>query len=115
TPAAPRRVFIEGDNLRLLDLKDGRPSSDLVFLKRLNDPVARRRWHIAEAGAALSAGQWFAAAHHLGQLHLLADPADDLAVLRVRYLRARTLQHAADAKALEASARRPATQAADEH
>src|SRR5262249_37471352 len=98
----------------LLDLRDGRPSSDLVFLERLNDPVARRRWHLAEADAAGSAGQWFAAAHHLGRLHQMADPADDPAVLRLRYLPPRTLQHAARAKALEAAARRPANQAADE-
>jgi hypothetical protein len=114
SPDRSRRVFIEGADLRLLDLRDGRPSSDLVFLKRLNDPAARRRWHSAEADAALSAGQWFAAAHHLGQLHQMADPADDLAVLRVRYLRARTLQHAADAKPLLAGARRPAAQASDQ-
>jgi hypothetical protein len=114
SPDGSRRVFIEGADLRLLDLRDGRPSSDLVFLKRLNDPAARRRWHVAEAAAAGPAGQWFAAAHHLGQLHRMAGPADDLAVLRVRHLRARTLQHAADAKPLLAGAKRPASQAADE-
>jgi hypothetical protein len=63
----------------------------LVFAVRLNDPVLRRLWHQTEAAAAEKNGAWFAAAHHLAQLHRMADPADNLAALRVRFLRARTL------------------------
>src|SRR5262249_26267838 len=114
SPDGRLRVWADGTAVRAVRTEDKRPSSDLVFLKRLNDPVARRLWHHAEADAALSAGHWFAAAPHLGQLHQMADPADDLSVLRVRYLRARTLQDAADPKPLLAGAQRPAGQATDQ-
>jgi WD40 repeat protein len=114
SPGGRLRVWADGMAVRAVRTDDRRPSSDLVFLERLNDPAARRRWHHAEADAALSDGHWFAAAHHLGQLHQMAGPADDLAVLRVRYLRARTLQYAADPKPLLPGAQRPAAQASDQ-
>ena len=53
--------------------------------------MLRRLWHISQSDAAESRGDWFAAAHHLGQLHQLADPGDNLAALRVRRMRVRAL------------------------
>jgi WD40 repeat protein len=43
SPDGSRRVFIERYVLRILNLKDGRPSSDLILLERLNDQAARGR------------------------------------------------------------------------
>ncbi len=70
--------------------RQSRIRSDLVFAKQLNDPVLRRLWHLSEAANAEKRREWFAAAHHLRQLQLMADPADNLPALRVRDLRARS-------------------------
>jgi WD40 repeat protein len=114
SPDGALRVRADGVTVRVVRADDQRPPSELVFLRRLTDPSARRRWHHAEADAAWAAGHWLAAAHHLGQLLRRADPADDPSALAVRCLRARTLQHAADAGPLRAAASRPPAQATDE-
>ena len=106
SPDGQLRIWADGNLVRCVRADDHRPSSDLVFLARLNDQAARRRWHHAQADASTANGSWFAAAHHIVQLHNMADPVDNLHALRVRYLRARTLQYTADAGALAASAKR---------
>jgi hypothetical protein len=113
SPDGKLRIWADGNTVRAARTDDRRPPSDLVFLERLNDPAIRRHWHKAEADDATSAGHWLAVAHHLGQLRQMVDPADDLSALRVRYLRARTLQHAADVKPLLDAAQRPPDQAGD--
>ena len=70
-------------------------------------------WHRREVADAEWSGQWFAAAHHLAHLHQIADAADNLSALRVRYLRARTLYHTADAKSLQAVTAKRKTEQAD--
>ena len=65
----------KGKGVRNLSSSDDqRPSSDLVFLKQLNDLDARKRWHRQEADADEKAAHWFAAAFHLRQLIVLAEP-----------------------------------------
>ena len=104
----------DGASINVVRTTDKRPRSSLVFLDRLNEPVSRRLWHAAAADGAESEGEWFAAAHHLTHLHQLADAADNLVALHVRLLRARTLEHAVDAKPLLANARQPAERATAE-
>ena len=50
-------------------------STDLDFLRQLNDVPARLRWHRTEAADSETKQQWFAAAFHLRQL-LAAKEAD---------------------------------------
>ena len=57
--------------------------------------------------------QWFATAHHLNQLRLLAYLQDNPAVLAVRRLRALTLLDAAVAKPLLAATAKPPADKAD--
>ncbi len=82
SPNGTRRVFIEGADLRVVDLKDARPLSDLVFLRQLNDVPARLRWHRAEAADSEKKEQWFGAAFHLRQL--IAAKEADSAQLKIR-------------------------------
>ena len=78
------RAVAEGNSVRVFRVGDDRPSSDLVFARWLNDSRQRLLWHRVEAADAEQAGQWFAAAFHLGQLLLLADPADNAVALAAR-------------------------------
>jgi hypothetical protein len=77
SPDGARRVVVVGFDLCVLDPKDTRPWSDLVFLKQLNDQPARLRWHREEADASEKVGQWFAAAFHLRQLIAGKEPDAD--------------------------------------
>jgi WD40 repeat protein len=113
SPDGTRRAFADGDLVCIIELKDPRPPSDLVFLKLLNDPIRRLLWHRAEAFAAEAQGKWFAAAHHLAHLLRLADAADNPSGLRVRRLRAVTLLHASDAESFLAAAPTQLTNPAD--
>jgi hypothetical protein len=112
SPDRRLQIRAAGDTVVVQRADDSRPPSDLVFGSRLNDPRMRLLWHRGEALQAEQSAQWFAAAHHLGQLLLLADAQDSAAALRVRRLRALTLAEVADAKAPQAAAKRPADKAA---
>ena len=79
------RIWADGTLVRCVRTDDKRPSSDLVFLRQLNDIPARLRWHRAEAAASEAKHQWFAAAFHLRQL--LAAKPDDTEQLRERLKR----------------------------
>jgi hypothetical protein len=75
SPDGARRAFIDDGNIRVVDLKASRSSSELVFLAQLNDVPSRLRWHRAEVADSEAKQQWFAAAFHLRQL-LAANPSD---------------------------------------
>ena len=112
SPDGTLRIWADGTTVRAVLTDDQRPSSDLVFAARLNDKPALLRWLRSEAADSEANQQWFAAAHHLHQLQLLADAQDNTTVLAVRRLRVLTLLDAADAKPLlAATAKRPADKA----
>ena len=112
SPDGQLRIWMSGGFVRAVRTNDNRPSSDFVFAAQLNSVPALLRWHRDEAADSEAKHQWFAAAHHLHQLRLLAAPQDNPAVLAVRRLRALTLLDAADAKPLLAvTAKRPADKA----
>ncbi len=68
SPDGSLRATAVGNSIHVLRTADDRPSSDLVFLSRLNDEAARLRWHRHEADSSEKARQWFAAGFHLRQL-----------------------------------------------
>jgi WD40 repeat protein len=87
--------------IRVVRIDDKRPAAAVAVAAALNDPVRRARWHCDQIASAEQGGQWFATAHHLAQLHQAGDAAEDLSALRLRYLRARTLHHAEDARPMQ--------------
>jgi WD40 repeat protein len=68
SPDGALRVTMTGKTISVVRTDDSAPSSDLVFLSQLNDPIRRLRWHRNEADAAERGSEWFAAAFHLRQL-----------------------------------------------
>ena len=71
-------------SIRVIRTDDNRRSSDLIFLKQLNDLDARKRYHRHEADDDEKAGHWFAAAFHLRPLIALAEPDADKLTARLK-------------------------------
>ncbi len=73
--------------VKLWDIATGHDekSSDLVFLARLNDVPARRRWHRSEAAENEAKQQWFAATFHLRQLIAAKDADADQLKIRLNH------------------------------
>ena len=90
SPDGQLRIWAGSIFVHAVRTDDRRPSADLVFAERLHDKSALLRWLRVEAADSEKKQQWFAAAHHLHQLRLLADAGDNPAVLAVRRLRALT-------------------------
>jgi tetratricopeptide (TPR) repeat protein len=82
----------DGLTVRVVRTADNRPSSDLLFLPRLNDPRLALQWHRDEAASAEKAGDSFAAAFHLRRLIQL-HPTEP-ALLRRRAAALAKLGHA---------------------
>jgi hypothetical protein len=85
SPDGTLRIWADATSVHAIRTDDQRPSSDLVFLTRLENPPARLRWHRSEADDSEKAGHWFAAAFHLRQL--IAARPDDTGALQLRLKR----------------------------
>jgi WD40 repeat protein len=112
-PERTLRARARRNTVLVVDPNDPRPTSAYVFGAVLSDVSRQVRWHREEAATAECKGEWFAAAHHLKYLLLLADPACDQGALAVRRLRAATLLNASDDKPLRPAAAQSADRAGD--
>ena len=92
SPSGTLRATVKDGKVFVERTADNRGPSESVFSRHLNDARIRSLWHREEAAQAERAGQWFAAAHHLGQW--LFEAKEGFDELAVRRLRALTLLHA---------------------